>query len=414
MVCLATALSLAPAATRAQVLAQASSQEQSAPPAGEAPQPPSLPVPGAAPATGAQPSPVGSSPPESTEERVREAEEEATRVRRALAQVVVREKAGILLRRGFLQIEPSFAYTASSRDRLDVAGLNVIDAVFIGVQDVEQVERTSYTSSVGLRYGIFDDLQIGLSIPYTWNSEVSFRPEDVERVPTPREVTKTLRGGGLGDMNVTLSYHFFPETRFLPDLVASLGWKTKTGTSPYEVDRDGLDVELPTGSGHYSWRTGVSFVKASEPAIIFGSAGYTFAMPEEDVFNVRSRTSFSEVDPGDTFSWSLGLAFSLNWNLSLRASIDQSISDETEVSQLLPVGRRLREFTFSQPGSDSNATIFSLGATYALGGTTSLDVNVGIGLTRDAPDVILQASLPYTINANEYVKRIDLPRFWRP
>ena len=43
-----------------------------------------------------------------------------------------------------------------------------------------------------------------------------------------------------------------------------------------------------------------------------------------------------------------------------------------------------------------------------------LDLNTGIGLTRDAPDVILRASLPITVNANEYIRRMKLPRFWRP
>jgi hypothetical protein len=363
---------------------------------------------------------VGAEPPLSEEEkeeqaarRIREAEEEATRVRRALAQVVVREKAGILLRQGYLQIEPSLGYSYSSRDRLDVAGLNIIDAIFIGVQDVEQVESESFSSSLGIRYGIFDDLQIGLTIPYQWTNEALFRPEGVERVPEPRDVKKTREGSGLGDINLALSYHFFPETRYLPDLVASLGFKTKTGTSPFEVKRDGLDVKIPTGSGHYGVRTGVSFTKASEPAILFGSAGYFFHLPEEDLFNVSSRTPFEEIDPGDTFSWSLGFAFSLNWNLSVSASFQHSIGGETEVARLIPVGRNLRKIKFTNPGSDSNSAMLSLGVTYALGGTTSLDLNVGIGLTRDAPDVTLRASLPYTLNANEYVRQMKLPRLWR-
>jgi len=61
----------------------------------------------------------------------------------------------------------------------------------------------------------------------------------------------------------------------------------------------------------------------------------------------------------------------------------------------------------------AEAAVMRLGMTYAMGSRTSLDVNVGIGLTRDAPDVTLSTSMPFTVNANEYIRRVRLPRLWK-
>ena len=47
-------------------------------------------------------------------------------------------------------------------------------------------------------------------------------------------------------------------------------------------------------------------------------------------------------------------------------------------------------------GSDANAATFTVGLTYGLSEHTTMVTNLGIGLTRDAPNVVLSMKFPYS------------------
>ena len=135
---------------------------------------------------------------------------------------------------------------------------------------------------------------------------------------------------------------------------------TPTGDSPYDIN---VNEEVSSGSGYYSIGAGVSASKVIDPVVLFGSLGYTYAFDASGLNQNRGGEILNEVQPGDSVNFSMGLAYSLSHEVSLRASYQQSYNFETNLG--------LR--------TSSNRIV---------------NLSFGFGLTEDSPDVLLGLSLP--------------------
>lgn len=188
------------------------------------------------------------------------------------------------------------------------------------------------------------------------------------------------------------AYQLYQETENVPDIVWNLSIKTPTGSDPYGVptitktnpatsDSVSYPSELPTGSGLWSISNSLSFVKTTDPAILFANAGYTY--------NVEgSFDSFGDVRLGDSFFYGLGMAFAMNERMSVSLSLSHRISMESETRAK---GGQWKKVI----GSDGNAATFNTGVTYALSDKLSMSTSLGIGLTPDAPDFSVGVKFPY-------------------
>ncbi len=115
---------------------------------------------------------------------------------------------------------------------------------------------------------------------------------------------------------------------------------------------------------------GITLVKTLDPVVFFGRVGYTHRFG----------------DPGDVFSASLGMGFSLNDRVSynmqvLGAFVDRPDSDETAL------------------GGDSGLEIISLQFAVTVLVTRRLFVEpvVNFGLSDDAVDVIVGINMPFQL-----------------
>ena len=90
-------------------------------------------------------------------------------------------------------------------------------------------------------------------------------------------------------------------------------------------------TELPTGSGLYSLSTGFSFVKTTDPAILFANIGYTHHFEESfgDI-SAAAGNQPGKVKLGDSIHYGVGMAFALNERTSMSLSLSQRISQESE------------------------------------------------------------------------------------
>jgi hypothetical protein len=116
-------------------------------------------------------------------------------------------------------------------------------------------------------------------------------------------------------------------------------------------------------------------LKTSDPLVFFGTLSYAHDLPSVE--------SFGKVQTGDALGLQLGMALSLNPDTSMTFGLSQEFRRRTRLD-----GEAL-------PGTDTLASTFLIGLGRVISPRLLLDVNLGIGLTRDAPDYVFQLSLPF-------------------
>lgn len=271
------------------------------------------------------------------------------------------QRGGLLLERNKLQLEPSITYAHVSANRITVNGLSILPILAIGEINSVRFKRDIFITAVSARYGLLNNLQLNCRVPYRYQYE---RSSDTSGTETVRS------SGGIGDMEAGLYTQLLYEHGSVPGLIGGLNVKSDSGKDPYTH-------EIGLGTGHWGVKGNLVWVKSSDPAIFFGSFGYTVNLKED--FN-----GFGEVRPGNTFEYSLGLAFALNYQTAINLQIEQQLTGSSELNET------------RVPASFTNAASFKTGFTYSIAKNLSLDVLTSYGLSEDAPDFTLEVRLPYT------------------
>jgi hypothetical protein len=246
------------------------------------------------------------------------------------------EKGGILLPKGKMQIEPSISYSHVSNNRVALSGFSVFDVVFIGQIRSDDVDRDIITPSLGVRYGLGHNLQAELELP------TQYRREETISGPVDDRVSESSVESGFGDTSVGLFYQFAHEQGIRPSMIALMKVKMPTGTSPI-------------GSDAWGVKSGLVMVKNSDPVVLFSNVGYTINLPSD--------ASGFEINQGDSFEYSAGLAYALNYHLALNGSFEQIFVGETTTSGGSIAGSRLI------------VANFKTGLTYAFTKNFSMDLS---------------------------------------
>ena len=108
--------------------------------------------------------------------------------------------------------------------------------------------------------------------------------------------------------------------------------------------------------------------------MFFGTVSYAYVFERE--------RNGAEVDPGDSAGLKVGSLLAASPETSLRAAFDFTRSGRARVAGS------------SVAGSDATVGILEIGLATLLGARTLLDVELGIGLTPDAPDFRVRLALP--------------------
>ena len=186
-----------------------------------------------------------------------------------------------------------------------------------------------------------------------------------------------------------------------PFYVGWLRYKSRTGKDPFEVPTDcvtrclgnttgtGLPLELPTGTGFNALQAGVTWLYASDPAVFFGSLSYLHNFARDNVQRQvlgGAKEALGTIDVGDIFGLNVGIGLALNEKASLSFGYEQNFIGKTQQNgQDLPGAVRLVTGTLL------------LGASYRFSDTRMLNVSLGVGTTRDTPDVTLTVRTPFSV-----------------
>lgn len=287
------------------------------------------------------------------------------------------EEGGAFTPKGKLVIEPGIQYAHYSKNRVYVSGYTIFDAILIGRIDVREIERDVITPYIDARYG-FRAGEIEVKVPWVYR-----RDKEIVSSGSNREEV-IIDDSDLGDIEASLHLNLLSEGEGRPGIIAHFKVKPPTGKDPYGIKTktvaggESRPAEFPTGSGHWGYSAGLTFVKTTDPAVLFFGINYFYSDPE-------NKEDFGKMEPGSSYEYNVGMAFALNEKLSLSLSYDQRFTEKTKQN-----GVSLIE-------TDSNVATFSIGGTYAVSDNLSVGFSLGIGLTEDAPDVTVLLRVPVSI-----------------
>lgn len=293
----------------------------------------------------------------------------------------VREVGGVLTPKGVLVVEPQFQYSQSNISRFFFQGVEIAETLLIGLIEATDSDRDTLVASAALRYGVTDRLEVEVRVP------VVYRDDRVIRrvISTQEETRGRLDAFSVGDIEASARYQINDGSASWPIFVGNLRVKSITGVGPFDVDRDedGIEQELPTGSGFWAVQPGITAIYPSDPVVFFGNVNYLWHF-EMGIDEEIGESFIGDVDPGDVIGVSMGMGLALNERTSFSITYEHNfiLKTTTEVngvdveSETLDVG--LLRFGFG----------------YRLKEWLGLNVNLGVGVTEDAPDVTITIRTP--------------------
>lgn len=314
------------------------------------------------------------------------------------------EQRGVLTPRGKFVIEPAVQIGYSANDRVALVGFTIIPAILIGLIDVRQVKTTTATVALTGRYGLTNRLELEAKVPYVYVNGDTVSREIF--TGSAQDKVFNASGNGIGDVEVTARYQINNGGADKAFYIGWLRYKSRTGKDLFEVVTDcvtrcvanatgtGLPIELPTGTGFQSIQPGITWLFPSDPVVFFGSLSYLYNFKRSNVSrtvlsgapppNSPTSTDFiGDIEAGDIIGFNIGMGLALNEKAAISIGYDQNIVGKTK-----------------QNGVDSPGAVriilgtLLLGGSYRLSERMSLNVALGVGVTRDTPDVSLTVRVP--------------------
>jgi uncharacterized coiled-coil protein SlyX len=304
----------------------------------------------------------------------------------------------VLTREGDFVIEPSLQSSYWASDRVALVGYTVIPAILIGLVDVRRVKTTNMVGSLTARWGFANRLELEARAPYLYTSVDTVSREIL--TGSAQDNVFNATGKGLGDVDATLRYQINRGDYSKPFWIGWLRYRWHTGRDPFEVTTDcvtrcvanttgtGLPLQTPTGTGFNAVQGGLTWLYASDPAVFFGGVSYLHNFPRDNLSRkllLGEREFLGEIAPGDIFGFNVGMGLSLNEKASFSIGYDQSIIGKTEQNGV------------EVPGAvRSTLGNLLLGVSYRYNASSTLNLSVGVGVTRDTPDVSFTVRGPLT------------------
>jgi len=289
--------------------------------------------------------------------------------------------------RGRFVFEPSAQYVHSTNNQVALVGYTILPAITIGLINIQRVESNLDNFNLTGRYGITSRLELEVGVPYVVaNTTTETRP--LAGTSTANDYFNAS-GSDIGDVEVALRAqlnHFKGDNTVY---LATLRFKSHTGSNIFDEPVDkytGLQTGVPSGSGFNAVQGGLTFLKPSDPAVFFGGAAYTKS------FSRFVNESYGHVYPGSILDLNLGMGLAINDKASFSVGYQHSVVTQTDQSSgTMVVGQTQYEITHI--GTIQLGTL-RFGVSYQLSKDTFLNTTIGIGVTRDSPDLEATVRLP--------------------
>lgn len=227
----------------------------------------------------------------------------------------------------------------------------------------------TFLSDLAVDYGVWDNLTATFDLP----------------VVAKFDSLSGLKVTDLGDVSTGFRWQPFPVRVGLPSITVFGTLSTASGSSPYRIDPNN---NLSTGKGYYSFSGGASVSKVIDPVVLFASCNLSYGIPISGIEQIRGSRKLTRVDPGDGFGLSMGMAYSLNY--------DVSISGSVQVSTGLPTKFSFSDGSVLNSANDVTSTM-NMGLSLRTSPKRIVNLTFGLGLTPDSPNLILGFNMPLDI-----------------
>ncbi len=308
------------------------------------------------------------------------------------------EIGGVLTAKGLLMLEPGIQASHSSFSQFTFLGAEIIDSFFVGLFQAEDTSRDLISPQLTARFGITNRLEAEIKVPYTYRKDdvTGTIPQLSNESGQPVTVNRNFSGHGLGDIEMAFHYQLNDGSDGWPFFIGNIRGKSVTGEGPFDVERTifGREKESPTGTGFYSLEPSVTILYPTDPAVLFANIGYlinfekdinkTFVQSADTSGRVETN-QFGNVDPGDSFRMSLGMGYSINERTSLTLGYKHDFIDGTEFEVN---GTKISS-------NDLSVGSLLLGWGFSFTPKVSANLNLELGITQDAPDVLVTLRIPF-------------------
>lgn len=306
------------------------------------------------------------------------------------------DQPGVLTPKGKFVMEPSMQYGYSANDRVALVGYTIVPALLIGLIDVRQVKTTTAIATMTGRYGLSNRWELEAKVPYVYANGDTVSREIF--TGSAQDKVFNASGNGIGDVELTARYQINKGGPDKPFYVGWMRYKSRTGKDLFEVVTDcvtrcignttgtGLPVELPVGSGFEAIQPGITWLFPSDPVVFFGSASYLHNFKRKNVSRTvigGEREPLGDIKAGDIIGFNMGMGLALNEKAAISIGYDQNIVGKTKQNGQNVAGAvRLTLGTLL------------VGGTYRINQHASLNLALGVGVTRDTPDLTFTVRIP--------------------
>ena len=243
---------------------------------------------------------------------------------------------------GSVDVEPSFGYTRRENPNL---------VLFTN-------RRNEYTGLLNVRIGLPWESQITVGASY-----LGVGAQTVNDFVAPTQQVSSRFGSSFGDLTIALSKTLLHQSGWLPDLIAGITYEAPTG--PQVTNGVAL-----SGSGQSRLGFALTALKRQDPLAFVASVGYNKAFVHNNL------------NPGDQLNFNGGVFLATSPETSLSAVLQQSFGQAPILNGV------------TVTGANSVQSILVLGASSILGQGVLVNLQVGVGLTRDAPKYSVILSFP--------------------
>lgn len=275
----------------------------------------------------------------------------------ALSRALV-QRGGLVLPPWRAEFIPSFAYA-----NREVQGLALAPTPE-GIPTVadQRLREDQLRATAGFRLGLPWASQVEVQVPFAFLRQ-----------------SRTLGDGshvvnedtGVGDVQLALSHEIFREKGWRPDLTGAVSWRFPTGRDPFRA----AVASVAAGAGVPEVGARLTALKSSDPMVFFATLSYAHDLPRNE--------PAGRLQLGDAVGLDLGAVLAVSPATSITFGLSQEFRSRSRIDRI------------GAPGTDTTAASLQLGFDRVLTPKLLLDLTLGVGLTRDAPDYTLQISLPY-------------------
>lgn len=301
----------------------------------------------------------------------------------------ISEQTGILTPRGHFVLEPSLEYLYNSNSQVSLIGFTIIPAITVGLINVQQVHQSTLIGALTGRYGLTNRLEFEAKVPYVYRDQQTVgRPLNVA---SAQNQVFNASGNDIGDIEAAVRYQFNQGGPSTPYFIGGLRGIFPTGRDPFEVKYAPASVaaagtliqeQLPTGAGFYGVQPSFTAIFPSDPAVFFGGVSYLYNF-SRDVNKTIGGSYIGRVDPGDQIEFNFGMGLALNDRSSVSLGYKHTF-----------VGKTRYNGTFASDATSTQLGQLLIGYSYSFTPSTTLNVSLGAGLTKDTPDVDLTVRVP--------------------